>query len=35
METPRAEIEALGVGEGDRVLVDLRAAKVFLGGYSI
>jgi sulfate/thiosulfate transport system ATP-binding protein len=35
METPKADIDALGVSEGDHVLVDLRAAKVFLGGYSI
>ncbi len=30
-----AELEALGVGEGDRVLVDIGSAKVFVGDYSI
>jgi len=30
-----AELEALGVGEGDRVLVDIGSAKVFMGDYSI
>ncbi len=30
-----AELEALGVREGDHVLVDIGAAKVFVGDYSI
>ncbi len=30
-----AEFEALGVTEGDRVLVDIGSAKVFVGDYSI
>jgi sulfate/thiosulfate transport system ATP-binding protein len=35
VEMSRAEIEALGIGEGDRVLVDLRHAKLFVEDYSI
>jgi sulfate transport system ATP-binding protein len=30
-----AELEQLGLGEGDRVLVDIGGAKVFMGDYSI
>jgi sulfate transport system ATP-binding protein len=35
VELLRAEIDALGVAEGDRVLVDLRDAKIFVEDYSI
>ena len=35
VELPRSELEELGVGEGDRVLVDVRASKLFLGDYAI
>lgn len=35
VEAKRAEIEALGVSEGDRVLVDIRAANVFVDDFSI
>jgi sulfate transport system ATP-binding protein len=35
VETPRAELDALGIGEGDRVLVDTQEAKVFVGDYAI
>ncbi|MEK6607005.1 MAG: ABC transporter ATP-binding protein [Myxococcota bacterium] len=35
VESPRGEIDALGLAEGDRVMVDLRAAKVFVEDYSI
>lgn len=31
----QTELEALGLGEGDRVLVDIGNAKVFMGDYSI
>ena len=31
----KIELDALGVGEGDRVLVDIGSAKVFVGDYSI
>jgi sulfate transport system ATP-binding protein len=31
----RAELDSLGIAEGDRVLVDLREAKVFVEDYSI
>ncbi|MEO5767785.1 MAG: sulfate ABC transporter ATP-binding protein [Polyangia bacterium] len=35
VEMQRAEIEALGIGEGDLVMADLRQAKVFVEDYSI
>jgi sulfate transport system ATP-binding protein len=35
VEMSRAEFDALRLGEGDRVLVDVRSAKVFYGDYSI
>ncbi len=35
VQMPRTEIDALGVGEGDRVLVDLREAKVFVEDFAI
>jgi sulfate transport system ATP-binding protein len=35
VEMSRSEIEALGVAEGDRVMVDLREAKVFVEDFSI
>jgi sulfate/thiosulfate transport system ATP-binding protein len=35
VQLSRAEAEALGLKEGERVLVDLGDAKVFLGDYSI
>ena len=35
VHSPRAAFEALGVTRGDRVFVDLRAAKIFVGDYSI
>lgn len=35
VELPRAEVDALNVAEGDRVLVDLREAKLFVEDYSI
>jgi sulfate/thiosulfate transport system ATP-binding protein len=35
VETSRAEIEALGIAEGDRVLVDLPHAKLFFEDYAI
>jgi sulfate transport system ATP-binding protein len=35
VEMPRGEVEALGIGEGDLVMADLRAAKVFVEDYSI
>jgi sulfate transport system ATP-binding protein len=35
VEMPRTEIESLGVAEGDRVLIDLREAKVFVEDFSI
>jgi len=35
VEMPRADALALGLAEGDRVLVDLRHAKLFVEDYSI
>jgi sulfate transport system ATP-binding protein len=35
VEMPRADFDALGVGDGDRVMVDLKEAKVFVEDYSI
>jgi sulfate/thiosulfate transport system ATP-binding protein len=35
VEMPRADAQALGLAEGDRVLVDLRHAKLFVEDYSI
>jgi len=35
VQLPRSEAEALALREGDRVLIDLGAAKVFVGDYSI
>jgi sulfate transport system ATP-binding protein len=35
VQMSKAEIDALGVVEGDRVMVDLREAKVFVEDYSI
>jgi sulfate transport system ATP-binding protein len=35
IEVSRAELERLGVGEGEGVLVDIRSAKLFLGDYQI
>ncbi len=35
VEIARAELDALGLSEGDRVLVDLRQAKLFVEDYSI
>jgi sulfate/thiosulfate transport system ATP-binding protein len=35
VELSRAEIDGLGVAEGDRVMVDLRAARLFVEDYSI
>jgi sulfate transport system ATP-binding protein len=35
VEMSRSEIESLGVLEGDRVMVDLRAAKVFVEDFAI
>ncbi|HZO13115.1 MAG TPA: sulfate/molybdate ABC transporter ATP-binding protein [Polyangiaceae bacterium] len=35
VELPRPELDELGIGEGDRVLVDVRASKLFLGDYAI
>jgi sulfate transport system ATP-binding protein len=35
VEMPRAEVEILGIGEGDLVMADLRAAKIFIEDYSI
>ena len=35
VEMPKAEIEALGIGEGDLVMANLREAKVFVEDYSI
>ncbi len=35
VEMQRNEIEALGIGEGDMVMADLRQAKVFVEDYSI
>jgi sulfate transport system ATP-binding protein len=35
VQMPKAELEALGVEEGDRVMVDIGSAKVFVGDYAI
>jgi sulfate transport system ATP-binding protein len=35
VELPRAELEALGLREGDRVIADLHQTKLFVGDYSI
>ncbi len=35
VEMPRTEFENLCVNEGDRVLVDVRSARVFVGDYAI
>jgi sulfate transport system ATP-binding protein len=35
VQMPKSEIEALGIGEGDLVMADLREAKVFVEDYSI
>jgi sulfate transport system ATP-binding protein len=35
VEMPRAEVEALGIAEGDLVMANLREAKVFVEDYSI
>ena len=35
VEMPRAEIELLGIGEGDLVMADLKHARVFVEDYSI
>jgi sulfate transport system ATP-binding protein len=35
VELPRAELEALGLREGDRVIADLQQTKLFVGDYSI
>jgi sulfate transport system ATP-binding protein len=35
VELPTAELEALGLTEGDRVIADLRETKLFVGDYSI
>ena len=35
VEMPKSEIEALGITEGDRVMANLREAKVFIEDYSI
>jgi sulfate/thiosulfate transport system ATP-binding protein len=35
VQMPRAEVEALGIVEGDLVMADLRQAKVFVEDYSI
>jgi sulfate/thiosulfate transport system ATP-binding protein len=35
VEMPRAEVESLGIAEGDLVMADLRHAKVFVEDYSI
>lgn len=35
VETPKSDLDAMGISEGDRVLVDTRAAKVFVGDYAI
>jgi sulfate/thiosulfate transport system ATP-binding protein len=35
VEMPKSEIEALGIGEGDLVMANLREAKVFVEDYSI
>ena len=35
VEMPRSEVDALGIGEGDLVMADLRAARIFVEDYSI
>jgi sulfate transport system ATP-binding protein len=35
VELPRAELETLGIAEGDRVIADLKETKLFVGDYSI
>jgi sulfate transport system ATP-binding protein len=35
VQIPKTEVDALGIAEGDRVLVDLGRAKVFVEDYSI
>jgi sulfate transport system ATP-binding protein len=35
VQMPKAELDALGVAEGDRVMVDIGSAKVFVGDYAI
>ena len=35
VQMPRAEVDSLGIGEGDLVMADLRAAKIFVEDYSI
>jgi sulfate transport system ATP-binding protein len=35
VQLPRSELDSMGVTVGDRVLVDLAAAKIFVGDYSI
>jgi sulfate/thiosulfate transport system ATP-binding protein len=35
VQMPRTEIDALGIAEGDRVMVDLREAKVFVEDFAI
>jgi sulfate transport system ATP-binding protein len=35
VELPRAELEALNLSEGDRVIADLQHTKLFVGDYSI
>ena len=35
VEMPRSEIESLGIAEGDLVMADMRAARVFVEDYSI
>lgn len=35
VQLPRAEFEALGASEGDRVLVDIGGARLFVGDYAI
>ena len=32
---PKAEVEALAIAEGDRVMANLREAKIFVEDYSI
>ena len=35
VQMPRTEVDALGIAEGYRVLVDLREAKVFVEDFAI
>jgi sulfate/thiosulfate transport system ATP-binding protein len=35
VEMPKSEVESLAIVEGDRVLANLRDAKVFVEDYSI